>query len=318
MECNMVFKRKMFLELSSADFSLLQMIVSEYNQIESTLKRANILIDHYNRKAVCSIAKQYDVSRKTIENLVKRTNRLGVQQSVFGTLRPGRPKKITHEEDRWIYSISRTDYRELNKLEEMSYVDLTNEIRKRCIKEGFSSLKNISVSTVYNIVRRLDQKSFESLSDQIIMFTIFQFALANEKRLIIKPYNLENRLERLNSPYLFTIIDITKKRCYTKIDINLSVKTIIEIFDDFLDRCNTVKRIIVKSKTYPILKHPNFGKYLRDNQNTFIFDYQYNFYDSYIIDLIESRINNSIKNLGHSAEDLWDKVNKSLKRINDS
>ena len=95
----MVFKRQLHLNLSDADIDFLTNLIGERKQLLHTIKHAQILLDHFNGMPTNSIAKNYDISRKTVENLVKKTNRLGVKNVLLNTKRPGRPKFFAFSND---------------------------------------------------------------------------------------------------------------------------------------------------------------------------------------------------------------------------
>lgn len=312
----MVFKRSMYLELSDNDISFLKKVISENEHLLFYVNRAKILLEHFNGVPVSSIANNYGISRKSVENLVAKTNKVGVKKSILESKKPGRPQNITFDEERWIYEVYRTDYRELDKLEPMSFVELTDEIRKRCSFEGFNSLINISKSTVYNIVKRMDRQTTHKRSDYIIIFSIFEFALGNDNTIKLISYNLDNSLERLDSPYLFLIIDTIEKQIYTKLVGYLDVNKIIDNFDDFLDQCKTESKIVIKTPKYPVFNHPVFGEYLKKNLDTYIIDNDYNNYDSCIINLVKLVINNLVKSVDYQDEVLLEKLEKVLENIN--
>ena len=151
----MVFKRKYPKpDLSEEDLNKLRRIRSSMKEEKRRVTRASIILDYLDDYSDDRIAARNGMNKNTVKKCLSKLREFGMEAALNDLPRPGKPRTITDDDKSWILNLACTKPAEHGYPDELwPYTLLTGHIRK-----NKSSLKNISRSTVFEILNEAEIK----------------------------------------------------------------------------------------------------------------------------------------------------------------
>lgn len=151
----MVFKRKYLKpDISEEDLKDLKRIRSSTKEEKRRVTRASIILDYLDGYSDDRIAARNGVNKNTVKKCLSKLREFGMETALNDLPRPGKPRIITDDDRSWILNLACTKPSDHGYPDELwSYTIMTDHIRK-----NRSSLKNISRSTVFEILNDAEIK----------------------------------------------------------------------------------------------------------------------------------------------------------------
>lgn len=119
------------------------------------IERAKILLSYADEVSVSAIARQLKTNRPKIERCIDKALQLGAIASLKDLPRAGKPPTISPEARTWVVSLACQKPKDLKYSYELWTTDLLSKhIRKKCLKAGHPSLRNLSRGTVSKILSK--------------------------------------------------------------------------------------------------------------------------------------------------------------------
>ncbi|WP_196795628.1 IS630 family transposase [Ferroplasma acidiphilum] len=151
----MVFKRKYPKpDVSDEDLDKLRRIKSSMKEEKRKVIRLSIILDYLEDYSDDRIAARNNINKNTVKKCLSKLREFGLDAALNDLPRPGKPRIITDDDKAWIINLACTKPSDHGYPDELwSYTIMVDYIRK-----NNPSLKNISRSTVYEILNNAEIK----------------------------------------------------------------------------------------------------------------------------------------------------------------
>ena len=147
--------RKFITPLSADDISMLKQIAVSRSEELRKVQRAKIILMAHGGKTNYEIAQAVGLSEPSVVNTLKKCSNLGAASALEDMQRSGRPNIITLADKGWVVSLAccfPKDLKDGPVAQQWTLSSLTNYVKKHCVNEGHSTLKNVSKSQIHGIL----------------------------------------------------------------------------------------------------------------------------------------------------------------------
>jgi transposase len=145
--------------LTESEIDKLQRIVKTLTAEARTVRRAKILLCSFEGMSDTAIADKLDINRSSVIDCKSKFFAAGVDAALADLAGRGRKGTITDDEKTWIISIACQKPIELGYAQELwTMSKLQYQIQSRCEAAGYPELKEIAISTIWNILNDAEIK----------------------------------------------------------------------------------------------------------------------------------------------------------------
>lgn len=151
------FRKRDPLNLKPDELQELESISKSRTAPYARVKRAGILLRYFRKESINSIAKNEKTSRPTVGRCIDKALSEGVMTALTDLPRPGRPPIINDQDKAWVVELACSKPSELGyDMRRWTFSQLAAHVRRKCLKQGYPSLKKISKSAVHKILREAE------------------------------------------------------------------------------------------------------------------------------------------------------------------
>ena len=145
--------------LTEDEVDRLQKITRTHTAEARTVQRAKILLYSADGMSNTDIANKLDINRRSVYNCISKYAAAGVDAALADLAGRGRPSAISDDEKAWIISIACQKPITFGYAQELwTMSKLHYQIQARCEEAGYPDLKEIVVSTIWNILNDAEIK----------------------------------------------------------------------------------------------------------------------------------------------------------------
>ena len=151
--------KKNVVVLTEAEVEKLQKLVRTRTAEARTVQRARILLYCFEGMGDTAVAEKLDISRQSVVNCLAKYHAAGVDAALVDLAGRGRPGTITDDEKAWIISVACQKPIVFGYAQELwTMSKLQYQIQTRCEEAGYPELKEIVISTIWNILNDAEIK----------------------------------------------------------------------------------------------------------------------------------------------------------------
>jgi len=145
--------------LTEEEVEKLQKIIRTRTAEARTVQRAKILLYSFEGMSDTAIAEKLDINRRSVINCTAKFFAAGVDAALVDLAGRGRPGTITDDEKAWIISVACQKPISFGYAQELwTMSKLQYQIQTRCEEAGYPELKEIVISTIWNILNDAEIK----------------------------------------------------------------------------------------------------------------------------------------------------------------
>ena len=151
--------KKNVVVLTESEIENLQKIIRTRTAEARTVQRAKILLFSHEGMSNTAIAGKLDLNRHSVSNCLDKYCAAGVEAALADLAGRGRPGIITDDEKAWIINIACQKPISFGYAQELwTMSKLHYQIQARCEATGYPNLKEIAISTIWNILNDAEIK----------------------------------------------------------------------------------------------------------------------------------------------------------------
>ena len=149
-------RKRAKLSISEEGLQHLQNVANSRTEAVRKVERAKIMLLVNEGKSNDEIAKEVNVSITMINNTIRKWKTFGAEVALEDLSRPGAPSTITIEAKTWVIHLAcqiPKDVVDGPPSQLWTVNSLSEYVRSHAEKEGYASIKNVSNSTIWNILK---------------------------------------------------------------------------------------------------------------------------------------------------------------------